>query len=116
MGDARLDAESGDARDDAQAEVNPEREFDAYGGVGPARKSHGEEGGSGGSECGKRHVPGIDFNEVFAFDHFLHDAELGGGKDGEEHAVEAEQSVGDPFRARHVAHDNRDDGSEHAHR
>ena len=76
-----------DARDDAQAEVNPESEFDAYRGVGPARKSHGEEGGSGGSECGKRHVPGIDFNEVFALDHLFHDAELGGGKDGEEYAI-----------------------------
>ena len=110
------DAESRNGRDDAQAEVNPEGEFNADGRIGPARKSHGEKCRACRTEGGKRHIPGVDFHEVFAFDHFLHDTELCRSEYREENPVQAEESVGDPFRTRHVAYDNRDDGSEHSYR
>ncbi len=110
---AHADAESGDGCDDAEAEVNPQRKVDADGGIGPPGKSHREERGTRRAEDGVHHVPGVNLDEVFAFDHLLHDSELGRGEHGEEYAVEAQQAVGDPFGARHVAHDDRDDGGEH---
>ena len=116
VGSADADEERRESRKRAKPEVNPEREIDAHRRIGPSRKPHREERCAGGTEHGKCHVPRVDFHEVFALDHLLHDTEFGRGENREEDAVKAEQAVSDPFGTSHITDNDSDNGGEHSHR